>query len=142
MNQVPPGAKACVIPTLRYRDGQAAIEWLCKAFGFEAQLVVPDSGGAIAHAQLTFGNGMIMLGSAANNDFHRLVKSPLESGHPGSQSAYIVVADVDRHHGTAGAAGAEIVIALQDQAHGGRAYSCRDPEGHIWNFGSYDPWKP
>lgn len=132
--------KSAVIPTLRYRDGQAAIEWLCKAFGFDKNLVVPDESGAIAHAQLTFGNGMIMLGSANNNEFSKLVKSPAESGGIGSQSVYIVVADVDAHHAKAVEAGAEIVIAIQDEDYGGRVYSCRDPEGHIWNFGSYDPW--
>lgn len=94
----------------------------------------------MAHAELVYGHGMIMLGSAANNAFHELVKSPSESGAIGSQSAYIVVADPDAHYRRALAAGAEIVIDIADQAHGGRAYSCRDPEGHVWNFGSYDPW--
>lgn len=130
----------CIIPTLRYRDGQVAIDWLCKVFGFHAQLVVPDQGGGIAHAQLTYGNSMVMLGSANNNAFHQLVKSPLEIGGIGSQSVYIVVPDVDAHYQGAVAAGAEIVIAIQDEDYGGRAYSCRDPEGHVWNFGSYDPW--
>lgn len=129
-----------IIPTLRYRDGQAAIDWLCTAFGFEKNLVVPDPNGGIAHAQLTFANGMIMLGSAKNNEFSKLVKSPSESGGIGSQSAYIIVDDVDAHHARAVEAGAEIVIAIMDEDYGGRVYSCRDPEGHIWNFGSYDPW--
>ena len=133
-------SRSTVVPTLRYRDGHAAIEWLCGAFGFEKQLVVPDKNGAIAHAQLVHGNGMIMLGASNNNEFHRLVKSPRESGGIGSQSAYIVVSDVDTHYKKAVAAGAEIVIDISDEAHGGRAYSCRDPEGHVWNFGSYDPW--
>ena len=129
-----------IVPTLRYRDGQAAIDWLCKAFGFKAQLVVPDKSGAIAHAQLVYGNGMIMLGSATNNEFHTIVKSPAETGGIGSQSAYIIVADVDDHYKMAVAAGAEIVIDIKEEDYGGRAYSCRDPEGHVWNFGSYDPW--
>jgi uncharacterized glyoxalase superfamily protein PhnB len=131
---------ATVIPTLRYRDGAAAVKWLCRAFGFREQLVVPDKDGAIAHAQLVHGNGMIMLGSATNNDFHKLVKSPSESGCVGSQSAYIRVDDVDAHYKQAVAAGAVIVIDIKDEDYGGRGYSCRDPEGHIWNFGSYDPW--
>jgi uncharacterized glyoxalase superfamily protein PhnB len=80
MSQLQTKSNTCVIPTLRYRDGQAAIDWLCKVFGFAVQLVVPDETGAIAHAQLTHGNGMIMLGSAGNNEFHTLVKSPAESG--------------------------------------------------------------
>jgi uncharacterized glyoxalase superfamily protein PhnB len=134
------GKKAVVIPTLRYRDGQAAIEWLCTAFGFEKQLVVPDASGAIAHAQLTYANGMIMLGSASNNEFSKLIKSPAESGGIGSQSVYIIVAEVDKHYAQAVKAGAQIVIPIKDEDYGGRAYSCRDPEGHVWNFGSYDPW--
>jgi uncharacterized glyoxalase superfamily protein PhnB len=142
MPPAPPATgPSIVIPTLRYRDGRAAIDFLCHAFGFEEQLVVPDASGAIAHAQLVLGSGMVMLGSARNNAFHKLVESPAESGAIGSQSAYIVVIDVDAHYARASAAGATIVIDIADQAHGGRAYSCKDPEGHVWNFGSYDPWK-
>ena len=54
---------ASIIPCLRYRNAPAAIEWLCQAFGFEKSAVYPGDNGTIAHAQLTFGNGMIMLGS-------------------------------------------------------------------------------
>lgn len=141
MSQVQTNSNTCVIPTLRYRDGQVAIDWLCRAFGFEVQLVIPDENGAIAHAQLTYGNGMVMLGSATNNKFHKLVQSPLESGGIGSQSVFIMVADVDEHHHKAVAAGAEVVIKLKDEEYGGRAYSCLDLDGHVWNFGSYNPWK-
>ena len=70
--------KATVIPTLRYRDAPAAIEWLCHAFGFEKHLVVPNDDGTVAHAQLSFGNGMIMLGSVMKNEteFGRLMRQP------------------------------------------------------------------
>ena len=131
---------ANVIPTMRYQDAPAAIEWLCRAFGFEKHLVVPGESGTIAHAQLTFGNGMIMLGSAGDTDFDRLQKSPRDVGGVASQSPYIIVEDADVHYARAVAAGAEIVMDIKDQDHGGRAYSCRDPEGHLWNFGTYDPW--
>jgi uncharacterized glyoxalase superfamily protein PhnB len=140
MNKSEASTKTTIIPTLRYRDGKTAIDWLCGTFGFEINLVVPDKGGEIAHAQLTFGNGMIMLGSARNNEFHNLVKSPAESGGIGSQSVYIIVADIDQHYARTVRAGADIVMAIKDEDYGGRAYSCRDPEGHLWNFGSYDPW--
>ncbi|RYY76408.1 MAG: glyoxalase [Gammaproteobacteria bacterium] len=139
MNQIE--SSSCVIPTLRYQNGQAAIEWLCEAFGFEAQLIIPDETGAVAHAQLVYNNGMIMLGAATNNEFHELVQSTFESGGVGSQSVYTVVKDIDEHHRKAVAAGARIVIELRDEAYGGRGYSCVDPEGHVWNFGTYDPWK-
>ena len=130
-----------VIPTLRYRDAAAAIDWLCEAFGFERHLVVPGEGDAIAHAQLTCGNGMIMLGSAGDDEFGRLQKTPAEVGGVGTQSPYIVVSGIDAHYERAKAAGAAIVYDIRDEDYGGRGYSCRDPEGHLWNFGSYDPWK-
>lgn len=131
---------ATVIPTMRYNDARAAIEWLCEAFGFAKHLVVPGEDGKIAHAQLIFGNGMIMLGSARDDDFGRLQKPPSELGGIGSQSPYIIVDDADRHYAQAVAAGAEIVMEIKDEDYGGRGYSCRDFEGHVWNFGTYDPW--
>jgi len=132
---------ARIIPTLRYQDAPAAIEWLCRAFGFERHFVVPGENGTIAHAQLTFGNGMIMVGSARDDEFGRLQKTPAQVGGVGTQSPYVIVADVDAHHARAVAAGAQVTMAPRDEDHGGRFYSCRDPEGHLWNFGSYDPWK-
>jgi len=129
-----------VIPTLRYQDAPAAIEWLCEAFGFEKHLVVPGENGTIAHAQLVFGNGMIMLGSALDREFDKLQKPPNALGNVLSQSPYIILEDADKHYARAVAAGAEIVMDIKDEDHGGRGYSCRDPEGHVWNFGTYDPW--
>ena len=131
---------ATIVPSLRYRDAPAAIEWLCEAFGFEKHLVVPGEDGTITHAQLVFGNGMIMLGSARDDAFGRIQK-PLDTpDSPVSKSAYVIVDDVDAHHARAVAAGARVVMAPEDQDYGGRLYSCRDPEGNLWNFGSYDPW--
>ena len=131
---------ATVIPTLRYRDAAAAIEWLCKAFGFEKHLVVPGENRTIAHAQLVFGNGMIMLGSARDDEFGRLQQPPSNAGSVVSSSPYVIVNDVDAHHARAVEAGATVVMPLKDEDYGGRGYSCCDPEGYLWNFGSYDPW--
>jgi uncharacterized glyoxalase superfamily protein PhnB len=132
--------RADVIPTMRYHDAAAAIEWLCKAFGFEKHLVVPGENGSIAHAQLTFGNGMIMLGSARDDAFDKLIKPPRDLGGVGTQSPYVIVADADKHYARAVAAGAKVVMDIKDEDYGGRGYSCRDPEGHVWNFGTFDPW--
>jgi uncharacterized glyoxalase superfamily protein PhnB len=129
-----------VIPTMRYSDAAAAIEWLCRAFGFEKHLVVPGEHGTIVHAQLVCGNGMIMLGSVRDDAFGKLQKPPRAVGGVGTQSPYIIVDDADRHYARAVAAGAEIVMDIKDEDYGGRGYSCRDPEGHLWNFGTYDPW--
>jgi predicted ATPase/uncharacterized glyoxalase superfamily protein PhnB len=132
--------RATVIPTLRYRDARAAIDWLVRAFGFEKRLVVPGPGGTIAHAQLSFGNGMIMLGSVVDSEFGRLLRQPDEIGGGETQTAYVIVTDADAHYARAKAAGATIVLDIKDEDYGGRGYSCRDPEGHLWNFGTYDPW--
>ena len=129
-----------VIPAMRYRDANAAIEWLCKAFGFEKHLVVPGENGTVAHAQLSFGNGMIMLGSAREDEFGQWVKPPRETGGIGTQSVYIIVENADAHCARAKAAGAELVMEVEDQDYGGRLYSCLDPEGHFWSFGTYNPW--
>jgi uncharacterized glyoxalase superfamily protein PhnB len=133
-------SSSTVIPAMRYRDAAAAIDWLCLAFGFERQLVVPGDGGTIAHAQLTFGRGMIMLGSARDDAFGKLVTTPDRTGGIATQSAYVIVENADAHYARALAAGAQIVVDVKDADYGGRGYSCRDPEGHLWNFGTYDPW--
>jgi uncharacterized glyoxalase superfamily protein PhnB len=129
-----------VIPALRYRDAATAIEWLCKAFGFEKHFVVPGENGTIAHAQLAFGNGMIMLGSAHDDEFGKLVQPPRDPNAATTQSPYVIVADADVHYRRAVAAGARIVRDIRDEDYGGRGYTCRDPEGNVWNFGTYDPW--
>jgi uncharacterized glyoxalase superfamily protein PhnB len=131
---------ATIVPTFRYRDAPAAIAWLGRAFGLEPHLVVPGPDGTIAHAQLVFGHGMIMLSSASDGEYGNLVKTPAELGGVAGQSPYLIVADTDAHYAGAKAAGAEILIDIKDEDYGGRGYTCRDPEGYIWNFGSYDPW--
>jgi uncharacterized glyoxalase superfamily protein PhnB len=129
-----------IIPAMRYRNAPAAIEWLCRAFGFEKQLVVPGENGTIAHAQLTLGSGMMMLGSIRDNDFSKLIKQPDELAGVETQCPYVVVKDADAHYARAVAAGAKIVREIEDASYGGRGYTCHDLEGHLWSFGSYDPW--
>ena len=131
---------ARIVPCLRYRDAGKAIDWLCAAFGFERHLVVEADGGAIAHAELTLGNGMIMLASATDSAFGRLMAQPDEVGRRETQTAYVIVADADAVHARARAAGAQIVIEIKDESYGGRGFTCRDLEGRLWNFGTYDPW--
>ena len=132
---------ATIIPSLRYRNAPAAIEWLCRAFGFEKHMVHAE-GEVVHHAQLTFGNGMIMLGSVDQTSAwgQRMVQ-PDEVGGRATQCCCVIVADADAHQARALAAGAVIVDALEEKDYGGKGYSCRDPEGHLWWFGTYDPWQ-
>lgn len=131
---------ATVIPCLRYRDARRMIEWLCKAFGFEQHAVYAD-GDTVHHAQLVFGNGMIMLGSVSNDSaWSKRIAQPDEIGGRETQSACVIVSDCAAHCARATAAGAEIVDPLETKEYGGSGYGCRDPEGHYWWFGDYDPW--
>jgi uncharacterized glyoxalase superfamily protein PhnB len=133
--------RTTAIPCLRYRDAPAAIDWLCRVFGLERHLVVPGDAGGIAHAQLVLGGGMVMLGSTSNdNAYGRLVKQPGDLGGAQTQTTYLVVADADAVHARVRAAGATVTIELRDEDHGGRGFSCLDPEGHLWSIGTYDPW--
>ena len=119
-----------VIPTLKYKDAPAAIDFLERAFAFERKNVFED-GGVVHHAELTHGRGMVMLGSVGAGG------PQFETRH---SSAYVIVADVDAIHDRANAAGAEITRELQDTDYGSREFSATDPEGNVWSFGTYDPF--
>jgi uncharacterized glyoxalase superfamily protein PhnB len=131
-------AKITVIPALQYNDAKAAIEFLCMAFGFAKNAVYEETDGSVAHAQLVHGNGMIMLGSAKDTEYGRLLRRPGEVGGV-TMSVYVVVEDADAHFARAKAAGAEITREPETQDYGGRDYTCKDPEGNVWTFGTYDP---
>jgi uncharacterized glyoxalase superfamily protein PhnB len=136
-------AGSVAIPCLRYRETSDAIDWLSEVFGFACQVAVPGIDGAIAHAQLTLGNGMIMIGSVSSEgEYGRLLAQPDEIGGRETHTVYLVVNDVDRICERARAAGAVILEEPADTEFGSRGFLCRDPEGHVWNVGSYDPWQP
>ncbi len=138
-------AKDCrstVIPVLRYRDALSMIDWLTRAFGFKRHEVYLGPDNTVAHAQLTFGNGMIMVGSVdSGTPSSAFLKQPTEIGDAETQSPYLVVSDCDALYASAVAAGAEMILDLEQKDYGGSGFTCRDPEGHIWHFGSYDPWQ-
>lgn len=129
-----------VTPGLLYHDAPKAIEWLCAAFGFAKRTVIVGDDGGITHAHLTLGNGGVMLSSAENYPFPELSKSPRELEGVSTAEIIVYVPDPDAHCAKAVVAGAEIVVPLEDKPCGGRGYACRDPEGHVWAFGSYNAW--
>jgi uncharacterized glyoxalase superfamily protein PhnB len=126
---------------MRYRDVATAADWLCSAFGFEKQTVLKDDDAAPLYVQLTCGRAMLMLAPVRPSPIDRLMKQPDEIGGAETQSGYYVVSDADAHCARAKTAGAAIILDVEDDDFGGRAYTCRDPEGHIWTFGTYDPWQ-
>ena len=135
-------SQSLIIPGFRYRNAPAAIEWLCNSFGFTKHAVYPGANNTIAHAQLTFGSGMIMLGSVREGDASAQMKHPDELGGASTVAIYVVVSDADAHYARAKAAGATILRELRDEDYGGRGYSCRDLESYPWSFGTYNPWQP
>ncbi len=128
MSNVPPNGMPALYPSMRYRDANAAIEWLECAFGFRRLLVVPGEDNTVAHAELATGTGVLMLGST-------LPGSP----GGGGGAPYVYVADVAEHCAQAKAAGAQITRELEEKDYGGSAYACLDCEGNEWHFGSYVP---
>lgn len=127
-----------IIPGLQYADAPAAIDWLERAFGFTRQLVVPDGNNGIAHAQLLLDGNMIMLGSVRGPDVYGR-KTPAEAGGV-TMTISVTLDNPDAHHARAAAAGAKIISPVEDMEYGGRSYCARDCGGHVWTFGSYDPW--
>jgi uncharacterized glyoxalase superfamily protein PhnB len=125
-----------IIPCLTYRDAPAAIGWLCDAFGFERKVAYDGPDGTIAHAELRLGSGYVMLGTQKDDMFG--LRPPKDAGLV-TQMIYIVVDDPDALFARATAVGAEVVRPLADTDYGSRDFSVRDPEGHIWNFGTYHP---
>jgi uncharacterized glyoxalase superfamily protein PhnB len=130
-----------IYPALRYRDAHAAIDWLKEALGFEAVSVhteptssagTGEADGRVGHAELAFGDGMIMLGSAGSGD-ERFDKGV------GTSSIYLATGEVDAAHERAKAAGATFERELQEMDYGSREFTVRDPEGNLWSVGTYVP---
>lgn len=124
-----------IYPSLTYDDAPAAIEWLCRAFGFKKRLVVPGPDGTVMHSELSFGSDVIMIGSP-KPDQGRIGPGGLAGV---SQGISLRVDDPDAHFALAVKAGADIVRPLRDEEYGSRGYMAKDPEGHLWYFGTYRP---
>lgn len=131
-----------IIPALQYRDAHKALEWFCNVLGCEKKLVVPAGEHGIAHAQLSIGSGMIMMSSFSDSEYSKHMTAPEDAGGKNTQSCLIYVADdeIEAHYNRAVAAGAEMLVSLREEEYGGRYYSVRDTEGHLWSIGSYDPY--
>jgi len=126
-----------IFPAITYRDANAALDFLKRAFGFAEKAVYRDDDGVIQHAELRLGAGLVMFGQHRPSGFSGDIdidaaKSPA--------SIYIVVDDPDAHHARARDAGAQIIRELSDMDYGSREYGAADPEGNRWSFGTYDPY--
>lgn len=137
----PPAGWPRISTAIFYQDAAAAIDWICRAFDFEVRLRVEGDGGRIEHSELTYGDGLIMVGSAGETAERPDVpyESPKAIGGANTQAMCIHVENVDAHCARAVAAGAKITRPLQTTDYGGgywadRSYEAEDPEGHRWFF--------
>ena len=129
------------IPNLIYSDVNAAVSFLKKAFGFKKHSIYKDDNGKIFHAQLVLGKALIMVNLFNHGTaFGKMLNLPKNLDGYNTQTPYFIINNVDEHYQNAKANGAEIVMDIKDEDYGGRGYSCKDPEGNIWSFGSYNPF--
>jgi uncharacterized glyoxalase superfamily protein PhnB len=136
MRPTPPGWPR--ISSALYYDAPAqAIDWLCKAFGFEVRLKIEGENGSIEHSELVFGEGLVMVGG--RKDAYPFRRSPRSIGGANTQNMMIYVDDIEAHCKRARAAGAKIVVEPKTTDYGedhweDRGYEAEDLEGHHWWF--------
>jgi uncharacterized glyoxalase superfamily protein PhnB len=119
------------IPSVIYKDNRAALAWLQNAFGFEASEILTAANGDIVHAEMTHGDGVVMIGS----EFAEWTRSPASIGGKNTQRVHVRLAGgIDEHCARARQAGAKIAMEPADQFYGDRAYIAVDHEGHHWTF--------
>ena len=130
MHDVP--SRRTFAPALIYQDPKAALAWLEKAFGLQPAMVITTPDGQIAHAEMSFGDGHIMIGG----EWTDAVRSPKSAGGKGTQIVHMHMSeDIDAHCARAKAAGATIGQEPETQFYGDRTYRAFDLEGHMWSFG-------
>lgn len=128
-----------VIPFLRYQDPTAAVQWLVDAFGFE-RYDVTEVDGAVVHAELSWGQATVQLGPGGPDDKLGMASpKDLPAINAGVYLCVGTPAEVDAHYARAVAANATVLYEPHDTFYGSRDYGVRDPEGHVWCFGSYRP---
>ena len=120
-----------ITPYLGYENGDAAIEFLVKAFGFSERFKMHMPDGHVGHAELELGGDIVMLGDPPG------YKSPKREGRRSDVLVHVYVDDVDTHYEQARAAGATIVEEPADQEYGDRRYLAQDLEGHNWMFAKH-----
>ena len=131
-----------VIPMIAYEDGLAAIDWLSKAFGFreraEERYVGED--GALGHAEMEAGGGLIMLATPTPDyESPKHHRETCEQARKWSEVPWVIdgvlvyVDDLEAHFERAKAAGATILSGIEEGPPG-RRYRAEDLEGHRWFF--------
>ena len=121
---------------LPYQDPEKAAEWLCAAFGFNVHHVAKEPNGAIQYISLKLGRNFVLINPAGGPVFADLLVDPESVGKRATQTCYVNVAEIEVHFAQAKLSGAEIALEPETDSDGSTFYMCRDPEGHLWIFGT------
>jgi uncharacterized glyoxalase superfamily protein PhnB len=127
---------AAITPVLRYRDAGKAALWLCEAFGFHEHDRAQALDGGVRFVSLRLGDSFVVVRPVGNSPLDDLMVQPDAIGGASTQICYLTIPDAVDHHKRAEAAGAKIENEPQDDGLGGRFYTCRDLEDHLWSFGT------
>lgn len=131
VNPIPEGY-ARVTPYLTVDGAAEAIAWYASVLGGTERMQMPGPDGKVAHAEVAFGESMVMLADAS------------EMSGPGPKqlggtpvSVMLYVEDVDAVYQAAVDAGAESLSKPEDQFYGDRSAGIVDPWGHRWHLASH-----
>lgn len=129
-----------IIPMLSYEDGIAAMNWLCKVFGFSETTRMVDDNGILTHGEISLGDGVIMLASPTPDyqspKRHRQVCKDTAKYYAVPfiiNGVLVCIEDVKSHYQRSKEHGATILSDLEDGGPGLR-YRVEDLEGHRWMF--------
>ena len=125
-------------PVLRFRNPGAAARWLCDAFGFREHESAQESDHHVKYILLRLGDSGILVRPVTTSVFDDLMVEPSAVGGGNTHVLYLPIPDAELHCERAKAAGAKVELEPQEDGLGGRFYTCRDPEGHLWSFGTMD----
>ena len=123
-----------------YKDANTAIEWLCKAFGFEVRLKIDGEGGVVEHSELIYEGAVVQVSDERRQaEKGRKFASPQSLNGGQTMSACFYIDDVDGHCARAREAGAIITYEPTVSDYGesywaDKSYQAVDPEGHAWWF--------
>jgi PhnB protein len=117
-----------VIPYLSVDGAGAAIDFYTAVFDATERMRMPGPDGKIGHAELEFGDSVVMLADAFPDMGGQTPKGL--GGTPVTVMVY--VENVDAVFARAVAAGATVEREVGDQFYGDRAGQFVDPFGHKW----------
>lgn len=122
-----------VTPYLYIRGAAEAIDYYKNVFGAKERMRMPGPNGRIMHAELQFGDSIVML---ADENPEMGARSP-ETVGGSSSSLHLYVENVDSTVQNAIKAGGKLVREVKDQFYGDRSGTIVDPFGHIWSVASH-----